>query len=86
MSGGGGIGSQVSSLVDYIWNEASGQLEDVLAVPVASVKVEQVDKAEAALLTIKRLLTDDKMEKSKRGRDCSLSLSLPPPSLSPPSL
>lgn len=53
--------------MDYIWTEASGQLKDVLAVPVESIKVEQVDKAEAALLSIKRLLADDALEKSKRG-------------------
>ena len=48
----------VSNLVEYVWQEASGQLEDVLAVPVASIKVEQLDKAEATLLTIRRLLQE----------------------------
>lgn len=64
---GPGLSPEVSTLVDYIWTEANGQLRDVLAVPVESVKVEQVDKAEAELLTIKRLLSDGAMEKSKKG-------------------
>ena len=58
----------MSKLVEYVWAEAMGELEEVLAVPVASVKVEQLDKAEAALLTIKRLLGDVSMEKAKRGK------------------
>jgi poly [ADP-ribose] polymerase len=57
----------VAALVDYIWTEASGRLKDVLAVSVESIKVEQVDKAEAELLTIKRLLSDSSMERAKRG-------------------
>lgn len=48
----------VSKLVEYVWREASGQLEEVLAVPVDSIKAEQLDKAEAALLTIRRLLQE----------------------------
>ena len=54
--------------MERVWSEASGQLKDVLGVPVESIKVEQVDKAEAALLTIKRLLSDDTIEKTERGR------------------
>lgn len=54
-------------LVDYIWTEASGQLEDVLAVPVETIQVEQIDKAEAALLTIRRLLADKSLSTSNRG-------------------
>lgn len=64
---GHALSPHVSELVDYIWTEASGQLEHVLAVPVESIKVEQVDKAEASLLSIKRTLADKAMEKSKRG-------------------
>ena len=41
----------------------------MLAVPVESIKVEQVGKAEAELLTIKRLLTDSAMETAKKGKD-----------------
>ena len=48
---------EVSQLVDYVWAEASGQLEEVLAVPVETIKTEQVEKAEAALLSLKRYLT-----------------------------
>ena len=54
-------------LVDYVWNEASGELRDVLAVSAESIKVEQLDKAEAALLSIKRLLSDSAMDTTKRG-------------------
>ena len=50
------ISPEVSQLVDYIWEEASGRLEEVLSVPVDSIKVDQVEKAEAALLSIKRVL------------------------------
>jgi glucose-6-phosphate dehydrogenase assembly protein OpcA len=42
-----------------------GWLRDVLAVPIESIKVEQVDKTEAELLTIKRLLSDSSMERAK---------------------
>ena len=62
-----GLHPQVSTLVDYVWSEASGELRDVLAVGVESIKVDQLDKAEAALLSIKRLLSDTAIEKSKRG-------------------
>lgn len=48
---------EVSQLVDYVWSEASGELEEVLAVPVDTIKTEQVEKAEAALLSLKRCLT-----------------------------
>ena len=59
-SSGVAIVPEVSQLVDYIWEEASGQLEEVLAGPVESMKTEQVDKAEAALLSIRRLLDQGK--------------------------
>ena len=48
---------EVSQLVDYVWTEANGQLEEVLAAPIESFKTEQVEKAEAALLSLKRLIT-----------------------------
>ena len=48
---------EVSQLVDYVWTEANGQLEEVLVVPVETIKTEQVEKAEAALMSLKRLLT-----------------------------
>lgn len=58
-SGGVGVSMtpEVSQLVDYVWAEASGQLEEVLAVPVETIKTEQVEKAEAALLSLKKCLT-----------------------------
>ena len=47
---------QISDLVGYIWNEANGELSDVLSVPVESIKLEEVEKAEAALLSIKLVI------------------------------
>jgi len=46
----------ISNLVGYIWNEANGELSDVLSVPVEFIKLEEVEKAEAALLSIKLVL------------------------------
>jgi hypothetical protein len=50
---------EVSRLVDTIWTEANDQLEDVLAVAVETVTLEQLDKAEAALLSIRRELDSE---------------------------
>ena len=47
---------RISDLVGYIWNEANGELSDVLSVPVESIKLEEVEKAEAALLSIKLVI------------------------------
>ena len=69
--GSDSVDPQVYKLVDYIWTEASGQLEDVLAVAVDSIKLEQLDKAEATLLSIKRLLQEGNMDKSKQGNNLS---------------
>ncbi|KAL5457332.1 hypothetical protein EMCRGX_G034580 [Ephydatia muelleri] len=55
-SGGVAIPLEVSNLVDYVWEEATGQLEEILAVTMDTLKTEQVDKAEASLLSIRRLL------------------------------
>ena len=55
-SGGVAIPLEVSNLVDYVWEEATGQLEEILAVPMDTLKTEQVDKSEATLLSIRRLL------------------------------
>ena len=59
-SSGVSLAPEVTQLVDYIWEEANGQLEEVLSVPVESVTVEQVDKAEAALLSIRRMVDEGK--------------------------
>ena len=59
---------EVSQLVDYVWAEASGQLEEVLAVPVETIKTEQVEKAEAALLSLKRYLTKTDTNKPENDR------------------
>ena len=56
--GGVSMAPEVSQLVDYVWTEANGQLEEVLAAPIETFKTEQVEKAEAALLSLKRLLTN----------------------------
>ena len=50
------IPADITDLVGYIWNEANGELDDVLSVPVEGIKLEQVEKAEAALLSIKLIL------------------------------
>ncbi|XP_076466190.1 uncharacterized protein LOC143297656 [Babylonia areolata] len=48
--------SAVSEIVDHIWREALGEVESVLLVPVSSVKLEQVEKAEALLVKIRDAL------------------------------
>ncbi len=56
--------------MEYVWSEANGELRDVLAVSAETIKVEQLDKAEAALLSIKRILSDSTLDTSKRGVCC----------------
>ena len=51
--------------MEYVWEEASGCLGEVLSLPVESVKLEQVEKAEAALLSIRRLLDQGKEERDE---------------------
>ena len=63
-SAGLSIAPEVSRLVDYIWEEVSGRLEEVLSTPLESIKVEQVEKAEAALLSIRKILDKGKNEKN----------------------
>ena len=53
------LSPDVSRLVNYIWSEAIDQLEGVLAVSVETVTQEQLDKAEASLLSIRRELETD---------------------------
>ena len=59
---------EVSQLVDYVWTEANGQLEEVLSVPVETIKTEQVEKAEASLMSLKRLLTKAEQADSENER------------------
>ncbi|XP_072018403.1 protein mono-ADP-ribosyltransferase PARP4-like [Amphiura filiformis] len=47
---------EVASLVDHVWQEALGQLSDILTVPVETISIDKVEKAEAVLLQIKRSL------------------------------
>ena len=58
------LSPDVSRLVNYIWSEAIDQLEGVLAVSVETVTQEQLDKAEASLLSITRELETDTPSKS----------------------
>ena len=48
--------SDVANLVDFIWNEATGSLSNILAVPVDAIKLEDVEKAEAILLLLRKSL------------------------------
>jgi hypothetical protein len=67
---------EVSRLVDTIWTEANDQLEDVLAVAVETVTLEQLDKAEAALLSIRRELDSEAEPRREGGRriECSVTM------------
>ena len=65
-SSGFPIAPEVAQLVDYVWEEASGQLSEILAVPEDRIKTEDLDKAEAALLSIKRAL--EQGNKSAEGK------------------
>uniref|UniRef100_A0ABM0MFB2 Poly [ADP-ribose] polymerase n=1 Tax=Saccoglossus kowalevskii TaxID=10224 RepID=A0ABM0MFB2_SACKO len=56
MQEGWSLSSGVSALVEHVWEEATGQLEDILSVSVESLKTENVEKAEALLLQLKRAL------------------------------
>ena len=47
---------EVANLIDFIWNEATGRLSDILAIPVNSIKLEDVEKAEAILLLLRKSL------------------------------
>ncbi|XP_072018547.1 protein mono-ADP-ribosyltransferase PARP4-like [Amphiura filiformis] len=47
---------EVASLVDHVWQEALGQLSDILMVPVETISIDKVEKAESVLLQIKRSL------------------------------
>ena len=68
-SSGFPIAPEVAQLVDYVWEEASGQLSEILAVPEDRIKTEDLDKAEAALLSIKRALEQgNKSGKGWEGR------------------
>ena len=50
------LSPEVANLIDFIWNEATGSLSDILAVPADSIKREDVEKAEAVLLLLKKSL------------------------------
>ena len=48
--------NEVISLVCHIWEEAQGNLSKVLSIPIESIKLSNVDKAESLLLSIKTLI------------------------------
>ena len=48
--------SPVAQLIDHVWNEALGNLTSLLSVPVETIKLSDVDKAESVLLSIKEQL------------------------------
>ena len=50
------LSPEVANLIDFIWNEATGSLSDILAVPADSIKLEDIEKAEAVLLLLKKSL------------------------------
>lgn len=50
------LSPEVANLIDFIWKEATGSLSDILAVPADSIKLEDVEKAEAVLLLLKKSL------------------------------
>lgn len=59
---------EVSQLVEYVWTEANGRLEEVLSVPMETIKTEEVEKAEAALMSLKKLLTKAEQADSENER------------------
>ena len=52
------ISPEVANLINYIWNEAVGSLADILATPLSSIKLEDVEKAEAILLLLRKSIDD----------------------------
>ena len=46
------VDGNVLSLVDHIWTEAQGDLEHLISVPIDSINLSTVDKAESVLLSI----------------------------------
>ncbi|KAL5009558.1 hypothetical protein ScPMuIL_011863 [Solemya velum] len=56
----GRLDSEVAELVEHIWREAAGEIEDLLSLPINKVKIDQVEKAEAVLVQIKEQLASNK--------------------------
>ena len=54
--GDSAISPEVANLINYIWNEAIGSLSDILTVPLSSIKLEDVEKAEAILVLLRKSL------------------------------
>ncbi|XP_065065834.1 protein mono-ADP-ribosyltransferase PARP4-like isoform X2 [Rhopilema esculentum] len=53
------IDEKVATLVDHFWNEAQGNLTEILSVPIDSIKASKLDQAESVLLSIKNSLAKD---------------------------
>lgn len=51
-----GLDKEVCELVEYIWKEAVGELQDIIAVPIKSIKTDQVDGSSLDDTSIIRLL------------------------------
>jgi poly [ADP-ribose] polymerase len=64
---------EVVELIEHIWKEAIGGLEDVLSVPVSKIKIDQVEKAESILLEIRKALTGQEEGATMRSRLQELS-------------
>ncbi|KAK6170199.1 hypothetical protein SNE40_018651 [Patella caerulea] len=47
------IGSEVEQLVNHVWQEATGHIEDILSTSLADLQISQIDKADAILVEIK---------------------------------
>ncbi|KAK3097154.1 hypothetical protein FSP39_006899 [Pinctada imbricata] len=47
------LSSPVEELMEHIWTEASGRIDEIISVSLQNIKVEQVEKAEAILIQLK---------------------------------
>ncbi|CAG2205451.1 PARP2_3_4 [Mytilus edulis] len=56
------LSPSTEELIEHIWKEATGEIEQVISVPLQSIKLEQIEKAEAILLKIKDCKDDLKVE------------------------
>ncbi|XP_041458287.1 uncharacterized protein LOC121410337 isoform X2 [Lytechinus variegatus] len=54
----GEVSNEVAHLADNLWKESMGELSQVLTIPVKSIPLGKVEKAESVLLQIKRALLD----------------------------
>ncbi|KAI0229496.1 Protein mono-ADP-ribosyltransferase PARP4 [Lamellibrachia satsuma] len=50
------MSEEVSDLLEHIWQEAVGELDQTLRVPLQDIKADQIEKAEAVLVELKQAL------------------------------